>query len=85
MDAKIVNYRRGRHTEYTDQYILSMDGVSSSAEAAKYVGKAVAWVTPTGNRINGRITHTHGNAGAVLARFEKGLPGQALGSTVQII
>ena len=84
MDARIVNYRRGKHTEYTDQFILAIDGVTGKSEALKYVGKRVAWKTPSGKEVVGKITNTHGNRGALLARFERGLPGQVLGSTVSV-
>ncbi len=84
MDARIVSYRRGKRTEHTNQYILIIDGVADKVEAAQHVGKKVVWKTPAGNEIVGKVTNTHGNRGALLARFEKGLPGQVLGSTVSI-
>jgi large subunit ribosomal protein L35Ae len=84
MDARIVSYRRGKRTEYTNQYILTIDGVADKAEAVKHVGKKVVWKTPAGNEVVGKITNTHGNGGALLARFDKGLPGQVLGSAVSI-
>jgi len=84
MDARVVNYRRGRRTEYTNQYILIIEGVTDKAGAAKYIGKRVVWKTPAGHEVVGKVTNTHGNGGAVLARFNKGLPGQVLGSTVSV-
>jgi large subunit ribosomal protein L35Ae len=84
MDARIVNYRRGKRTEYTNQYILAIDGVTAKSEAAKHIGKKVVWKTSAGNVVVGKVTNTHGNGGALLARFEKGLPGQVLGGTVSI-
>lgn len=84
MDARVVSYRRGRRTEYTNQYILTIDGLADKVEAAKYVGKKVVWKTPAGNEVVGKVTNTHGNGGALLARFEKGLPGQVLGNIVSI-
>jgi large subunit ribosomal protein L35Ae len=84
MDARIVSYRRGKHTEYTNQYILAIDGVTEKSEALKYVGKRVVWRTPTGKEVVGKVTSTHGNGGALLARFNKGLPGQVLGGIVVV-
>jgi len=84
MDARIVSYRRGKRTQYTNQYIVTIDGVTDKAETAKHVGKKVVWKTPAGNEVAGKITNTHGNRGALLARFERGLPGQVLGSMVNI-
>ena len=87
MEARIVNYRRGSTrtiVKYTNQYILSLDGVTDKAKAQEYVGKKVLWKTPSGKEVAGKVTNTHGNGGALLARFDKGLPGQALGSMVSI-
>lgn len=84
MDARIVSYRRGRRTEYTNQYILEIEGLAGKEEAAKHIGKKVVWKTPAGNEIIGKVTNTHGNGGALLARFDKGLPGQVLGSRVSV-
>lgn len=80
MNATIVNYRRGRHTEHTDQFIVSVEGVSTREGASKLVGKPIYWETPSKNRIPGKITHAHGNSGTVIARFDRGLPGQAIGT-----
>ena len=33
---------------------------------------------------NGKIIRDHGNRGAVRVKFEKGLPGQALGGKVEV-
>ena len=63
MDAKILSYRRGRHTEYTDQFIVSLEGVSTKEEATKFVGKKISWETPGKHVIRGKIANTHGNSG----------------------
>ena len=84
MDAKILSYRRGRHTEYTDQFIVSLEGVSTKEEATKFVGKKISWETPGKHVIRGKIVHTHGNSGMLIARFEKGLPGQALATNAKV-
>jgi len=84
MEARIVSYRRGKHTEYTNQYIITIEGVNNKNDAVKYVGRKVVWKTATGKEMVGKVTNTHGNGGALLVRFEKGLPGQVLGSTVNV-
>ncbi|MBI4399659.1 50S ribosomal protein L35ae [Candidatus Micrarchaeota archaeon] len=83
-EATIVNYRMGKHTEHTSQYIVKISGVESKEDAKKHVGKFITWKTSTGKNIHGKITDTHGNGGALLARFEKGLPGQALGTKASV-
>jgi large subunit ribosomal protein L35Ae len=84
MKGKISNYRRGVHTEYTNQYVITIGGVKDRASAAGVVGKRVVFKTATGKEIVGKVSKAHGNSGAVLARFEKGLPGQALGCDVEV-
>ncbi|MFH0817420.1 MAG: 50S ribosomal protein L35ae [Candidatus Micrarchaeota archaeon] len=84
MDAKILGYRRGRHTECTDQFIVSIVGVLSREDAKKLVGKKITWETPAKHKILGKITQSHGGSGTVIARFDKGLPGQALGTSAVV-
>lgn len=85
VEGVIKNYRRGRHTQNTRQAIIEIPGVDSRAKAFSLVGKKVQYKTPSGKIITGKITAAHGNSGAVRARFSKGLPGQAIGSKVQIL
>ncbi len=84
MKGRLTNYRRGVHTEYTNQYIVEVDGVKDRSSAAGILGKRVVWKTTTGKEIVGKVSKAHGNSGAVLARFGKGLPGQAIGTEVEI-
>jgi large subunit ribosomal protein L35Ae len=84
MKGRLINYRRGVHTEYTNQYVVEVDGVEDRSSADGIVGKRVVWKTSTGKEIVGSISKSHGNSGAVLARFDKGLPGQAIGTEVEI-
>ncbi len=85
MDAVIENYRRGRHTEYTDQFIVGVDGCNSAEEAEKLVGKKVVWKTPSGKEIVGKVSSTHGNGGKMRVSMEKGLPGQAIGTKLEVL
>ncbi len=84
MKGRISNYRRGAHTEYTNQYIVQVDGVQDRSSADGIVGKRVVWKTATGKEIVGRVRKAHGNSGAVLVKFDKGLPGQAIGTEVEL-
>ncbi len=85
MKGVIVNYRGSHKTQNPYQMIIKVEGIRSREKAEKLVGKTVVWKTPSGKEIKGRITAPHGNKGAVRARFEKGLPGQALGTEVEIL
>lgn len=85
MNAKIVSPRRGRHTVYDYQYILDA-GASNRKDAEKLLGKHVEWKSPgkTPKAIKGQITRLHGGKGRVVAQFEKGLPGQSVGTNVSV-
>lgn len=87
MQATIVNFRRGRHRQTTNHFILLVKGIDSKEKASKLIGKEVSWKNPIGKNkveINGKIASTHGNKGALRAIFERGLPGQALSTKVEI-
>lgn len=66
--------------------IVHVDGVDSRDKAEKLVGKSVVWVSPgkLKKQIKGRVASAHGNKGAVRVIFEKGMPGQSLGTVVNI-
>lgn len=50
------------------------------------MGKEVEWTSPGTNpkTIKGKISAAHGNKGVVRAIFEKGLPGQAIATEVEV-
>jgi large subunit ribosomal protein L35Ae len=79
MIGKVVSYRRGRHTQNTGQMLIRVEG-----DRGKLVGKEVVWSSKSGKQIKGRIAAPHGNKNVVRAIFEKGLPGQAVGTEVEI-
>jgi large subunit ribosomal protein L35Ae len=80
----IVSCRRGPKTQKPQECILRFLSVESGGEAAHLIGRKVAW--PIGKRkVRGKIVAFHGRNGLVRARFRKGVPGQALGSLVEII
>ena len=86
MEGIIVNFRRGRHNQKENQVIVSVDGVRSKEEAEKIVGKSATFVT-TGKEkkeIIGKVASFHGNKGNIRVLFEKGLPGQAIGTKIVI-
>lgn len=82
---QVVAFRQGRHTYTPRHFILSIDGVTSKEKAQAFVGKQVVWKSPANKQIVGKIASTHGNKGLVRAIFEKGLPGQALNTYVELI
>ena len=84
MHGKVIQFRRGRHTIHERHFLIEVDGSKSRSEAEKLVGKHVEWKSPAGKIIKGKISGAHGNKGVVRAIFEKGLPGQAITTIVQI-
>jgi len=85
MKGVIVNYRGGLRTRKLSQMIVKVEGINSKDETKKIIGKKVVWTSPAGKKIEGLITQAHGNKGAVRVHFsEKGLPGQAIGQSVEV-
>jgi len=84
-EGVIVSCRRGPKTQKPKEYILRFPSIKSVSEAAAHlIGRKVAW--PVGkHEVRGKIVALHGKNGLVRARFRKGVPGQALGSLVEII
>jgi large subunit ribosomal protein L35Ae len=64
--------------------ILLVDGVDNREKAAKLIGKEVSWKSPAGKILTGKICSAHGNSGAVRAHFDTGMPGQAVGTPIEI-
>ncbi|MBN2231110.1 MAG: 50S ribosomal protein L35ae [Candidatus Thorarchaeota archaeon] len=81
----VSSYRRGRHLQHTNQVILIFDEVKTRAEAAGLVSRRVKWATPGEKEIIGKILGAHGNSGAVRAKFNTNLPGQAIGTPVVLL
>lgn len=84
MEGTITSFRRGRHTQTTNQMIILVKGVDSKEKAESLKGKAVTWKSPAGREIKGKITFPHGGNGAVRVLFEQGMPGQSLATKVTI-
>ena len=83
-EGVIVSYWRGPKTQKPKEYILRFPGIESVGGAARLLSRKVAW--PVGkHEARGKIVALHGKKGLVRARFRKGVPGQALGSLVEII
>ncbi len=85
MKGKILNYRGGRRTQKANQMIIMPEDCTSKEDAAKLLDKKVEWTTPTGKKIEGKVTRIHGRKGTIVATFQKGLPGQSMGPDVYII
>lgn len=83
MKGIVIQFRRGKQTYHKRHFLLDF-GMKNKEEAGKLVGKEVEWKSPAGKIIKGKISGSHGNKGLVRAIFERGLPGQALTTDVEM-
>ena len=84
--GKVIQFRRGRKNYTPRHFLIEIPNVDSREKATEFVGKKVEWKS-TGKEpktIIGKISSAHGGNGVVRAIFEKGLPGQAIGTDVNI-
>jgi large subunit ribosomal protein L35Ae len=56
----------------------------SVAMEGSLIGKKVVWKNET-TTLTGHIVGFHGKKGMLRARFKKGVPGQAIGTTVELV
>jgi len=80
----IVNHRVGPRTQKPREFIIQFSHVNSVSEASRLIGRKVAWKSGK-IIIVGKIVALHGKKGVLRARFRKGLPSQALGTSVDLV
>jgi len=85
MEGIIVNYRRGRKTQTTNQMVIHIPKVDKE-KAQSLIGKQVTYTCDGKNQkqIKGTVKSIHGSQGNIRVLFEKGMPGQAIGGKVSI-
>ena len=84
MEGVIVNFRGSRRVKKGNHMIIQVNDADSKEKASELVGKKVMWKTSAGKVINGKIASAHGNSGALRVIFETGMPGQSIGTKVNI-
>ena len=84
MEGVISNFRRGRHNVYNDQMIIQIKDVDKKDKTKELIGKSVVWMSPGKKIIKGIIKRFHGNKGALRVKFEKGMPGQSIGTKIKV-
>jgi large subunit ribosomal protein L35Ae len=84
--GKVIQFRRGRSTFKPRHFLLEIPGIDSREKAMSLVGKSAEWKSPgkEPKTIIGKISSAHGGNGVVRAIFEKGLPGQAIGTDIEV-
>jgi large subunit ribosomal protein L35Ae len=81
--GRITNYRIGLKSQTPNQCLIEFNNLDSGA-AGQLVGKKVVW-TNGKNRFTGKILGLHGKNGMVRVKFARPVPGQAIGSVVELI
>ena len=84
MPGVVSNFRGSFRRKKQHQMIVHITGVSNREKARGLIGKTVVWSSPAKKQIKGTVTSPHGGNGAVRVKFEKGLPGQSLGTEVNV-
>lgn len=64
--------------------LIQFAHVNSASLAGQLIGRKVVWKEGE-NKFIGKIVGLHGKRGLVRAKFRKGVPGQALGTNVQLV
>jgi large subunit ribosomal protein L35Ae len=80
----IINYIRRADDQKNKFMAVKIQGVDSDKEAARFIGRWVIWQTASGKKLRGKIVKVHGKNGLVKVRFQKGLPGQAIGKEAEL-
>jgi large subunit ribosomal protein L35Ae len=81
--GRILNYRIGIRTQYSRECLIHFNGVDSAAQAGRLLGQRVVWKGEK-RKLVGKVIGFHGKNGTVRVKFRKGVPGQALGTTVEL-
>ena len=80
----ILNYRIGIGTQNPKECLIQFAHVKSSGLAGQLFNRKVVWKQGS-VKLVGKIAGAHGKNGVVVVKFKKGVPGQALGTTVELI
>lgn len=86
--GRITNYRTGIKAQYPKECLVQIENVTSASLAGKLVGQKVTWKNGNSkgaSKFTGKIMGAHGRNGMVRVRFTKGVPGQAIGTIVELV
>jgi large subunit ribosomal protein L35Ae len=82
--GRIVNYRIGIRTQASKECLIEFANAKNVTEGKNLIGQKVLWRSGK-SMLSGRVVGFHGKNNVVRAKFKKGLPGQALGTTVELV
>jgi ribosomal protein L35AE/L33A len=84
LHGRIVNYRTGPKSQTSSECLIEFETINSESLAGKIVGQKVSWKNGK-NKFVGKIRGAHGKNGVVRVRFHHGVPGQAIGTIVELM
>jgi large subunit ribosomal protein L35Ae len=79
----VLNYRLGKKRQRPRECLIMVRDMEDDVPM-RLIGWKVGWPHER-PRLFGKICQPHGKSGTLLVKFKRGLPGQALGTPVQII
>ena len=84
INGRITNYRVGLSSQQSKECLIEFNTFNSASLAGKLIGQKVVWASGK-KRLTGKIVGLHGRNGMVRVRFGRSVPGQAIGTIVQLI
>jgi large subunit ribosomal protein L35Ae len=82
--GRIMNYRIGIRTQMSHECLIQFTDIVTAAKAGQLLARKVVWKSEN-KKLIGKIVGFHGKNGTVRVRFKKGVPGQALGTAVELV
>ena len=79
-----MNYRIGIRTQASRECLIQFTDAASQEQPGKFIGRKFVWKGEKSSLV-GKIVGLHGKNGVVRVRFKKGVPGQAIGSLVELV
>ena len=83
ISGRITNYRTGPKSQQPKECLIQFDNVDFGS-AGKLVGQKVLWANGK-NMFRGKVVGTHGRTGMVRVKFARPVPGQAIGTLVELV
>ncbi|MFX0168046.1 MAG: 50S ribosomal protein L35ae [Candidatus Hodarchaeota archaeon] len=80
----MMNFQRGTVRQYQQYGLIQLEGVSTIAEAAPFIGRTVILHISEHIKNQGRIISLHGRNGVMRVRFRRSLAPEALAKEVMV-
>ena len=82
--GRITNYRLGNSMQYPHECLIQFNHEDLVSRAGELIGQEVFWKSKNKEFI-GKIAGFHGKNDVLKVNFKKGVPGQAIGTLVNLI